>query len=108
MRSLHGAEDQSVPSNARAKSATGSQQTGWFMNRTSLRGSMLTSRAMSQIAIRMEKTEVDHGSEAAVRTSSRSRLKIRASGLCQPDSMNDAVDRIDGRFPAWSDTVIGP
>src|ERR1700752_2517328 len=97
MRSLQGAEDQRVPSNARAKSASGSQQTGWLMNLKSLRGSVVTSREKSQIAIRMEKMEVDHGSAAATRTSSRSRLKIRAAGLCQPDSMNESVDRVEGR-----------
>src|SRR5262245_59048438 len=106
MRSLHGAVDQSVPSNASAKSATGNQQTGWPINRTNLRRSMVSSREMSQIAIRMEKIEVDHGRAAATRTSSRSRLKIRASGSCQADSTNDTIDRIDGRFPAWPCMVI--
>src|SRR5689334_24426246 len=97
MRSLHGAGDQSVPSNARANSASGSQQTGRLKNWTSPRGSMVTIRATSQITMRMEKAEVDHGSEAATRTISRSRLKICASRLCQADRMNDIVDRNDGR-----------
>src|SRR5215475_8009102 len=106
MRSFQGAEDQRVPSNARAKSARGSQQTGWRMNPKSPRRSIVTSSETSQIAIRMEKIEVDHGSAAATRTSSRSRLKIRAAGLCQADSMNESVDRIESRFSTWACMVI--
>src|ERR1700738_2587097 len=79
-RAPQGVSDQSVPTTARAKSAIGSAQIGRLSDcrkaLTSRNGTMLTSNAAAKIAT----SEVDQGSETAIRMTNISAVVAQAAG----------------------------
>src|ERR1700738_2401456 len=78
-RAPQGVSDQSVPTTARAKSAIGSAQIGRLSDcrkaLTSRNGTMLTSNAAAKIAT----SEVDQGSETAIRITNISAVVAQAA-----------------------------
>src|SRR4051812_41381915 len=65
---------------ARAKNAIGSAQIGRASDRKNGRSSSVGISAMIQSTAAIPTPDVDHGNKMAMRTASRSTLKIRATG----------------------------
>src|SRR5258708_40124361 len=91
-RAPHGASDQSVPTTARVKSAIGRAQIGRFSDcrkaLTSRNGHIATSNAAAKIAT----SDVDQGSENAIRMANISAVVAQAAGSRHSLHSNAATD----------------
>src|SRR5882724_9763963 len=71
----HGPSAHSVPMTASTKNAIGRKQAGCLRKRRNDRGSMVGINAMNHTVIKTTTAVVDHGSEIATRSGSRSTQK---------------------------------
>src|SRR5882724_2776305 len=82
-RAGHELSAHNVPTTASANNASGSAQAGRASERNSSRRSSVGTSATNQSTMKMATADVDHGSEAATSTASRSTVRIRATGSRQ-------------------------
>ena len=68
------------------------REIGRSSDRNNARGSMVGINATNQSTTAIATPEVDQGNRIAIRTVSRSILKIRAAGSCRADQINESQE----------------